>query len=165
MWHPPGMLREHGRPGATFPGRIFGSNGKGLGRVESRARRPQFRYRPEDRCNGCFRYSSDVRYKRQSLPPYTQRSSQTWEQMEILPRWRHNRYKPQSLTPAASSWRKFAGWRGCDGRHTPQSRPNIAIFTVLAAAISRRRVFAVKIKVCPGRSTVTAGKVCATGAV
>lgn len=63
------------------------------------------RYRPEDRCNSCFRYSSDFRYKRQSLPPYRQRSSRFEGAVEILPIGAHNRYKPQSLTRSVGSWR------------------------------------------------------------
>jgi hypothetical protein len=58
------------------------------------------RYKPEDRCNGCFRYSSNFRYKRQTLPR-THRSSYFEGRGEILPAGRHNRYKPQSLTRGA----------------------------------------------------------------
>lgn len=63
-----------------------------------RIRRCDKRYRPEDRCNGCFRYSSDVHYKRQTLPPYRQRSTEFAERVEILNDRMYNRYKPQSLT-------------------------------------------------------------------
>lgn len=64
-----------------------------------RVRPSDKRYKPEDRCNGCFRYSSDVRYKRQTLPPYSQRSTEFAERVDNLGARRHNRYKPQSLTP------------------------------------------------------------------
>lgn len=59
------------------------------------------RYKPEDRCNASCRYSSDFRHKRQSLPPYRQRSSDFAGPMEILRRWTDNRYKRQGLTFAA----------------------------------------------------------------
>ena len=72
------------------------------------------RYRPEDRCNGCFRYSSDFRYKRQSLPPYSQRSTRLDGTVEILPASVYNRYKPQSLTGSAGSWREFDAWQEFD---------------------------------------------------
>ena len=42
--------------------------------------------------------------------------------------------------------------------------PSTPSLPLLAAEISHGRIIAVKNKVCPGRSTVTAGKVCATGA-
>ena len=48
--------------------------------------------------------------------------------------------------------------------HARQTLPSRPSFSLLAATISRGRTIAVKITLCPGRSTVTAGKVCATGA-
>jgi len=42
-----------------------------------------------------------IRYKRQTLPPYRQRSTEFAEAVEILAAGRHNRYKPQGLTVRA----------------------------------------------------------------
>jgi hypothetical protein len=108
-WH--AGLRGMRGPSDNSPGGF-------LGRFEKRAlcanakssalafRACDKRYRPEDRCNGCFHYNSDVRYKRQTLPPYSQRSTEFAGGVEILGGWAHNRYKRQSLTSLARSWRK-----------------------------------------------------------
>jgi hypothetical protein len=108
-WH---AARQPARPGATFP------RGGFLDQFDKRdfCYNSQFlpdrnlRYRPDDRCNSRFRYSSDFRYKRQSLPPYRQRSSRFGGRVEILPNGAHNRYKPQSLTPAEENWRNLEAW-------------------------------------------------------
>jgi len=50
-------------------------------------------------------------------------------------------------------------------RQTKKFSRSLPSFVLLAAAISLAAGIAIKKNLCPNRSTVTAGKVCATGAV
>lgn len=120
------------------------------------------RYSREDRCNTHFRYSSQFRHKRYDLPPHKQRSSPFGGTVEELAFGTDNRYKPQGLTVALQPWEKWEGGEGQAARLPSLAHSFDAAGSLTAVHHPPFAALRIKKTSCPGRSTVTAGKVCAT---